>query len=278
MTSIISTSTTIISTESLSKAARSPAAAKEQRSSSGEGRDSLALSNESREVRGSGKTQNQLIQRIEVLKTADQGLERISALTSKRRDLAEIATDPALSDGDRARLNKQFTKLGERAERLATSPPVQKAIQVARDSERSERSNAEARKISGTAIGSGKTQRESNEDAAEDPSGRPIVGSIGVDLSTTQGAAKALEKLDTALSTINSYRSSFGAVVSRLGSSLRNLQTFTENLGLGPPPGETLGFAKETQATTKDENLQKPGISVPDGTHGLSVASERLLG
>ena len=67
-------------------------------------------------------------------------------------------------------------------------------------------------------------------------------------------AQAAITKLDTALDSVNQYRSNYGAVQNRLESALNNLETYTENVAASESRIET-----RTSRSRPHENVQVPG-------------------
>lgn len=84
--------------------------------------------------------------------------------------------------------------------------------------------------------------------------------SVGV--SSVSASNDAIQRVDAALSTINSLRSEFGAVQNRFESTISNLQTVSENLSASRGRILDADFAAETAQLTKAQILQQAGVSV----------------
>ena len=83
-----------------------------------------------------------------------------------------------------------------------------------------------------------------------------------VDLSTVDGATKALEAIDNALETINSTRGNLGAVQNRLESTIENIQVTRDNLTASKSRIMDADFAAETAMLAKAQVLQQAGIAM----------------
>ncbi len=83
-----------------------------------------------------------------------------------------------------------------------------------------------------------------------------------VDLSTVDGATKALEAIDNALETINSTRGNLGAVQNRLESTIENIQVTRDNLTASKSRIMDADFAAETAQLAKAQVLQQAGIAM----------------
>jgi len=83
-----------------------------------------------------------------------------------------------------------------------------------------------------------------------------------VDISTATGASEALNAIDSALDTVNSFRSDLGAIQNRFESTINNLATNMENLSASNGRILDADFAAETAKLSKSNVLQQAGISV----------------
>ncbi|HEY8330001.1 flagellin [Stenotrophomonas rhizophila] len=83
-----------------------------------------------------------------------------------------------------------------------------------------------------------------------------------VDISTVEGAQKALEIVDSSLSAINNTRADLGAIQNRFTSVVANLQTSTENLSASRSRIRDTDFAKETAELTRTQILQQAGTAM----------------
>ena len=101
---------------------------------------------------------------------------------------------------------------------------------------------------------------------ADVPAGT-VIASTGVamnavDISTVDGATKALNAVDAALKTINSSRADLGAVQNRFTSTIANLQTTSENLSASRSRIRDADYAKETAELTRTQILQQAGTAM----------------
>lgn len=83
-----------------------------------------------------------------------------------------------------------------------------------------------------------------------------------IDISTVDGAQKALAALDSALTSINSSRASLGAMQNRFTSVVSSLQTSAENLSASRSRIEDADFAAETASLTRGQILQQAGTAM----------------
>jgi flagellin len=83
-----------------------------------------------------------------------------------------------------------------------------------------------------------------------------------IDLSTKDGAEKAIEIIDAAIKNVSDQRSSLGAYQNRLEHSIKNLDTSSENLQASESRIRDVDMAKEMMAFTKNNILQQAAQSM----------------
>jgi flagellin len=97
-----------------------------------------------------------------------------------------------------------------------------------------------------------------------------------LDISTADGANKAIVSIDNALKTVNSARSNLGAIQNRFSAVVSNLQSTSENLSASRSRIRDADFAAETANMTRGQILQQAGTamlaqanSLPNGVLSL---------
>jgi flagellin len=97
-----------------------------------------------------------------------------------------------------------------------------------------------------------------------------------LDISSFDGAQKAIKIADAALATVNTQRAAFGALQSRFSSAISNLSATTENLSASRSRIVDTDFAAETASMTRGQILQQAGTamlaqanSLPNGVLSL---------
>lgn len=93
-------------------------------------------------------------------------------------------------------------------------------------------------------------------------SGKSGMALSDIDLSTAEGASKAIEAIDNAMKQIDTSRSSLGAVQNRFTATISNLTNTSENLESASSRITDADFAAETANMSKEQVLQQAGVSV----------------
>ena len=79
---------------------------------------------------------------------------------------------------------------------------------------------------------------------------------------TVAGANNAIKRVDAALTTVSSLRSTFGAIQNRFESTIANLQSVSENLAASRSRILDTDFAAETANLTRAQILQQAGTAI----------------
>jgi flagellin len=81
-------------------------------------------------------------------------------------------------------------------------------------------------------------------------------------VTTVANANDTITRIDSALRSVNSLRSQFGAIQNRFESTIANLQSAVENLSAARSRIQDADFAAETAALTRAQILQQAGTAI----------------
>ena len=99
-----------------------------------------------------------------------------------------------------------------------------------------------------------------------------------IDVTSREGANLAIDILDVAIGQVSSSRSELGAVQNRLSSTVRNLETTSENLSASRSRITDADFAKETAQMSRNSILQQAGVSILAQANQSPNVAMSLLG
>ena len=103
-------------------------------------------------------------------------------------------------------------------------------------------------------------------------------GNLSTGNTLTVGAAENLiQRIDSALETVSTLRSTFGAVQNRFESTMANLQGTAENLTAARSRIVDTDFAQETANLTRNQILQQAGIAMLAQANALPQSVLSLL-
>ncbi len=114
--------------------------------------------------------------------------------------------------------------------------------------------------------------------AATAAAGTDQVHLENLDISSFQGAQRALEIVDKALTSVNSSRADMGAIQNRFSSTIANLATTSENLSASRSRIRDTDYAKETAELTRTQILQQAGTAMLAQANSATQNVLSLLG
>jgi flagellin len=98
-----------------------------------------------------------------------------------------------------------------------------------------------------------------------------------LDVTTVAKATQALRIADMALTSINSQRSTFGALQNRFAATISNLQVSSENISASRSRIRDADFAAETANLTRAQILQQAGVAMLAQANALPQQVLQLL-
>lgn len=230
----------------------------------------LAISENLRaQVRGLRQAKRNAHDGISLIQVTEGGLNEISNMLVRMRELAIQAASDTVGDTERGFTDREFQSLKQEIDRISNitnfnGTPLlngksgvleiqvgthNNAIldRVTYNGERAD-SSLEALKIAGETVGS------------------------------KQGAQMTLGRIDDALNQVNSIRADLGAMQNRLQSTVNNLAINDENLSAAQSRIRDADMAEEASELTKNNILMQAGVSVLGQANSTSQYALKLLG
>jgi len=229
----------------------------------------LAISeNLKAQIRGMKQAKRNANDGISLLQVSEGGLNEVSSILIRLRELAIQAASDTIGDTERQFTDREFQSLKQEVDRIANvtnynGTPLLNGragifeIQVGLHNNplldrivyNGERADAtlEALKISGESV------------------------------ATKQGAQLSLSAIDDALVRVNSIRADLGALQNRLQSTTTNLAIAEENTSAAFSRIRDTDIAEEVSEMTKNNILSQAGISVLGQANNASSMALKLL-
>ena len=186
---------------------------------------------------------------ISLVQTGEGALDEVSSILLRMKELAEQSMNGTLTDTDRGHLDSEYTALSDEIDRIAASTEFNGVNLL--DSSLSV----------DIQVGIGTTSSDQVDvtlGTSMNSTGMGIAAAIG----TTAAAGSAMDEIDDAITAVVTARGGFGAVQSRLESSLRNLGLASENLAAADSRIREVDVAAETARLTSRQILQQAGVSM----------------
>ena len=200
---------------------------------------------------------------ISLVQIGEGSLDEVSNILLRMKELAEQSLNGTLSNTERTYLNSEFGNLKSEINRISDSTEFN-GVKL----------------LDGTGgsvgiqvgIGTAAADQVSISLSSDlDSAGIGVSGTI----DTSANATTAMGQIDTAISTVTSNRSTFGAIQNRLESSIRNINLQVENLAAANSRIRDVDVAKETSTLTSYQILQQAGVSMlaqAKQSQGLALA------
>ncbi|MDP6932825.1 MAG: flagellin [Myxococcota bacterium] len=201
---------------------------------------------------------------ISIIQTAEGASSEITDILSRMRELAVQASSEALDTQERSYINDEFDQLSQEITRISDTTEFN-GIKLLNGSDTSLQIQVG---ISSTAQISIALQ---DVDSSQ-------LGLSAVTMATATGAQAAIDSVDSALDTMNTFRAALGAVQNRLDVSLSAMSNYVENLTAAASRIVDADFAYETAEMTKLQIMQSAGIASLSQARNINQGVISLLG
>lgn len=194
---------------------------------------------------------------ISLVQTAEGGLNEISSITTRMRELAIQASSDTVGDKERSFIDLEVQQLKSEIERIAST------------------SNWNSTKLlDGSTpvfdfqVGTYATENDMiSFDASQNIATLEGLGISALDFQSKEGARASLEMLDNAQNSVNAMRSNIGALQNRLTSTVDTLAVTEENLAAAN------SRIRDTDIATTSSELARNSVLLQAGTATLAQAN-----
>ncbi|WP_416149260.1 flagellin [Salipaludibacillus sp. HK11] len=207
----------------------------------------LAISERMRaQVRGLQQAQRNVLDGVSLIRTAEGGLNEQHSILQRVRELSVQAANGTNSPEDKLVIQQEIDQL--LAEIGATSEKTE-------FNTRPLHQGGEIRLQTGANAGQTMTIELPNTSVAN-------LGLEGIDVSTSEGANNALERLDTAIQSLSSARSRLGSYENRLEHTYNHLTNYEVQLTSSESRIRDADIASEMMGLVKHQLLQQVSMSM----------------
>ena len=206
---------------------------------------------------------------ISMIQTAEGGLNEISNITTRLRELAIQASSDTVGDKERGFLNKEVDQLKSEIDRIAnvTTWGTTKLL------------NGESPSFDFQVglYGDAEDNRISWDPAINNAtlSGLDLGG---LDFTQKEGAQDALAQLDEAQSLTNGMRANLGALQNRMTSTVDNLHNQYENLSAANSRIRDTDVAQSSSEMTRNNILLQSGVATLAQANTVNSMALKLIG
>lgn len=187
---------------------------------------------------------------ISLAQTAEGALGKVGEMMQRMRELAVQSANVTNTADDRTSLDNEFGELAAEITRTINAAQFNGLFILAGDA------GAQAFQV-------GANQGETVTITTQNMSGNGDVTAVtGTDITTVGNADAAIALIDTALDTVNSERSLYGAAQTRFESIVSTLMISAENISAARGRIIDADFAVETANLTRAQILQQAGVAM----------------
>ena len=187
---------------------------------------------------------------ISLVQVGEGALDEVSNMLLRMKELAEQSLNGTLSNTDRGYLNSEYSNLKSEIDRISDATEFN-GVKLLDGSGGSVSIQVGIGTASSDSVA---VSLATNRDSA----------TLGVNgtIDTAANATTSMGQIDTAIATVTSARSTFGAIQNRLESSIRNINLQVENFSAANSRIRDVDIAKETSRMTSYQILQQAGVSM----------------
>tara|TARA_Y100000768_G_scaffold8259_1_gene5716 strand:- start:401 stop:1234 length:834 start_codon:yes stop_codon:yes gene_type:complete len=230
----------------------------------------LAISEKMKsQIRSSQQANRNANDGISMVQTAEGGLDEISSMLTRLRELSIQSASDTVGDTERGFTDMEYQNLKQEIERISQVTEFN-GINL----------------LSGTG-GELDFQIGTNNDQFQDrikydtTSINSTMSGLGISeiaVASKEGAQESLSVIDKAIETVSGQRAELGAIQNRLSSTSNNLQTTVENLSAANSRIRDVDYAEATAKNAKNNILAQAGTSVLSQANAQGQNALRLIG
>ncbi|MGE3608480.1 MAG: flagellin [Bacteriovoracaceae bacterium] len=206
---------------------------------------------------------------ISMVQTAEGGLNEVSSILTRMRELAVQTSSDTVGDTERAMTNMEYQNLKLELERISqvTEFNGQKLLN-------GEGQNYDFQIGANNDAFKDRISYDSNQVNAR----MDNLGLSELDVSTKVGSQESLASVDSAIEKVSGFRAFLGGIQNRLVSTSNNLQVNVENLSSANSRIRDVDYADATATKAKNDILGAAGTSVLAQANMTGQNALKLIG
>ncbi len=205
---------------------------------------------------------------ISFVQVAEGGLNEVSNILTRLRELSIQAASDTIGDNERALLDKEYQQLIQEVDRISESTEFNGAKLI----------NGEGSEMQ---FHVGATAAESNKvgiDVSETDATTSTLGIDGLSVEDKGSAEGALQDIDDAIDLVSGYRANLGSVQSRLSSTVNNLSSQIINQDSAKSVIMDADIALESSKLASSNVIKQAGVSALAQANNVPNSALRLIG
>lgn len=205
------------------------------------------------QVRGLGQAERNANDGISMIQTAEGGLNEVSNILVRLRELAVQSSSDTVGDSEREFTDLEYQNLKQEVERISEVTEFNGKKLLNGEGDQYEIQ---------VGINNDDFQDRISYDASRTNSSLDSLGIGSLTVSNKEDAQASLNAIDEAIQSVSGQRAELGAKQNRLTSTIQNLQVTNENLSSANSRIRDTDYAAETAKNAKLNILNQAGTAV----------------
>ena len=220
------------------------------------------------QIRSSKQADRNANDGISMVQTAEGGLDEISSMLTRLRELSIQAASDTVGDTERGFTNMEYQALKQEIERIAQVTEFNGTKLLAGQGDKLDFQ---------IGINNDEFQDRISYDVKMTNAKLDGLGLTEIGVDTKIGAQNSLSSIDNAIETVSGQRASLGAIQNRLISTSSNLQITTENLSEANSRIRDVDYAQVAAENARNNILGQAGTAVLAQANSQGQNALRLL-
>jgi flagellin len=206
---------------------------------------------------------------ISLVQTAEGGLNEVSNILVRMRELTIQASSDTVGDDERGFLDKEYQQLTTEIDRISEATTFNGSQLL----------NGEGSGTLDFQVGAfAGEQNRISFDSSETNASASAIGVAGSGISDKGEALDSIAVIDEAINTVSGQRASLGSVQSRLNSTVSNLEVQTINQDSARSVIQDVDVAEESAKLAANSVVKQAGITTLSQANALPNTALRLIG
>jgi flagellin len=206
---------------------------------------------------------------ISMVQTAEGGLDEISSMLTRLRELSVQASSDTVGDTERSFTDMEYQNLKQEIERIAQVTEFNGTKLLMGEGDKLDFQ---------IGVNNNDFQDRITYDTSSQNATIASLGVDGISVASKEGAQTALQTIDNAIEKVSGQRASLGAIQNRLISTSNNLQVTNENLSAANSRIRDVDYAQASAQNARNNILGQAGTAVLAQANQQGQNALRLIG
>ena len=205
---------------------------------------------------------------ISLVQTAEGGLSETSNILVRLRELTVQSASDTVGESERGFLDKEYQQLNKEIDRISESTTFNGAQLL--DGKGNGKMDFQVGAFAGE-------QNKIQFDSSVSNSSASAIGVSGTSISSKDDALSAISDIDKAIEQVSGQRADLGSIQSRLGSTVKNLETQTINQDSARSVIQDVDVAESSAALASNNVVKNAGVATLSQANALPMSALRLI-